>query len=58
MVALTNEIQTMLFFPRIFKFNTVMYLNSIKKPNVLHLPKFYPSEIEFDSILFSLLINL
>jgi hypothetical protein len=25
MVALTNETQTMLSFPRIFKFNTVMY---------------------------------
>ena len=25
MVAFTNEIQTMLFFPRIFKFNAVMY---------------------------------
>jgi hypothetical protein len=24
-VAFTNEIQTMLFFPRIFKFNAVMY---------------------------------
>ena len=25
MIALTNETQTMLSFPRIFKFNTVMY---------------------------------
>jgi hypothetical protein len=25
MVALTNETQTILSFPRIFKFNTVMY---------------------------------
>jgi hypothetical protein len=25
MVALTNETQIILYFPRIFKFNTVMY---------------------------------
>ena len=25
MVTLTNETQTMLYFPKIFKFNTVMY---------------------------------
>ena len=29
MIALTNETQIMLSFPRIFKFNTVIYLNSM-----------------------------
>ena len=37
MVALTNETQTMLYFLKIFKFNAIMYLNSIKESNVLNL---------------------
>ena len=39
MVALTNEIQKMLSFLRIFKFNLVMCLNSIREPNVPNLIK-------------------
>ena len=41
MVALTNKTQTMLSFLRIFKFNAVICLNSIKEPNV---PKIYPKD--------------
>ena len=37
MVALTNETQTLLSFPIIFKFNVVICLNSIKEPNVPNL---------------------
>ena len=37
MVVLTNETQTMLSFLRIFKFNAVICLNSIKEPNVHNL---------------------
>ena len=37
MVTLTNETQTILSFPRIFKFNKVMCLNSIKEPNIPNL---------------------
>jgi hypothetical protein len=37
MIALTNETKIMLSFLRIFKFNTVICLNSIKEPNVLNL---------------------
>ena len=36
MVALTNETQTMLFFPKIFKFNIVMYY-----PFIIILKKYY-----------------
>jgi hypothetical protein len=37
MVALTNQTQTMLSFPIIFKFNAVMGLNSIREPNISNL---------------------
>ena len=37
MVVLTNEIQIMLSFSRILKFNAVMCLDSIMKPNVPNL---------------------
>ena len=37
MVALTNETQTMLSFPKIFKFNAVICLNSIKESNITNL---------------------
>ena len=37
MLALTNETQTILYFPIIFKFNAVMCINSIKKSNVPNL---------------------
>ena len=36
-LKLTNETQTMLSFSRIFKFNAVICLNSIKEPNVPNL---------------------
>ena len=34
MVALINEIQTVLSSSRIIKFNAIMYLNSFEKSNV------------------------
>ena len=40
MVVLTNETQTMLSFPKIFKFNTAICLNSIKEPNVPNLKNY------------------
>ena len=40
MIALTNDIQTMLSFSRIFKFNAVICLNSIKESNVPNLRNF------------------
>ena len=35
-----NETQIMLSFPRIFKFNVVMYLYSIKEPNVPNIKNY------------------
>ena len=40
MVVLTNEIQTILSFLKIFKFNVVMYWNSIREPNVPNLKNY------------------
>ncbi len=37
MIALTNETQTVLSFPKIFKFNTVMYYPFI----IILLKKYY-----------------
>ena len=39
-VALTNETQTTLPFSKIFKFNAVMYLNLIRKPNVPNIKNY------------------
>lgn len=38
MIVLTNEIQIMVFFFQI-KFNTIIYLNLIRKPNIYITPK-------------------
>ena len=35
MVALTDEVQIVLSFPRTIQFNAAMYLNLIREPNVL-----------------------
>lgn len=37
MVLLTNETQTMFYFPRTIKFNTTMFLDFIREPNLLYL---------------------
>ena len=37
MFVLTNKVQPILYFSRIIKLNTTIYLNLIKKPNVLDL---------------------
>ena len=37
MFVLTNKVQPILYFSRIIKINTKIYLNLIKKPNVLDL---------------------
>ncbi len=47
MIALSNETQTMLYFPRIIKLNAVMCLNLIEELNVPNLKtvfKFYLKE--------------
>ena len=35
MIALTDEVQIVLSFPRTIQFNAAMYLNLIREPNVL-----------------------
>ena len=37
MNTLTNKIQILLYFPKVIKFNAVIYLNSIKKRNIHNL---------------------
>ena len=37
MIVLTNEINTMFYFPRTIKFNITMHLNLIRESNLLHL---------------------
>jgi hypothetical protein len=39
-VALINKTQIILYFSKIFKFNAVICLNSIKEPNVPNLSNF------------------
>ena len=40
MIALSNEKEIMLSFPRIIKFNAIMCLNSIREPNVPNIKNY------------------